>query len=739
MAILTGVLKVNDRVTLTHDQGTIEVITLPLQTSIGWEAIVAQAVNTFKPWDGERVTLEGDLHGGLLVSARMFTPIELPAGRYVGSVESETGRRLRIEVRFEPDANVASADFFLSDEYIASLRAALSKVNGDFTGNAPRVIFDWEKVSHLGGSFLLRPQNNNTFQVECLLPEPTPLRYTGSVSFTSPYFRSLNIEVDKLDGLPWPPRLSTADIPLDQQLPGLETQELSVDALFKKAGIDTHVRCNDGALDSTIGSRAGRPAEEDRWDEREMHEMMAAFYSRSLSEREWWIYLLVVTRFDGGPWYEDGGFVTDENGNIRNGGEGTMGIIFDSESGAIGDPWTPWVERVMPQFRHLFDHGRPGSFQNIRARQGSAVFWREFLDFFGTQPQWDRDRRFLRTIVHELGHALNLAHTWLVNRVDSTSFMQYPQRYPHGESLQEKDRNYWLNFDYQFDPEEIFHFHHGFYNEVIPGGSMEFMHWTPSSVFKEPTAGGTRANISLQVTPTKNDFRFAEPVLFNVSVANNSPTQIPIGNLSPAYGNVRYMLKHPNGTFTEYIPPLYKCEISREPLLGAGKKSHTTSLTVGAKGFTFDAPGRYEIAAALPDPSTGAVILSPPVSFWIRYPVENDEEIALNIFDRDPGLFLYMAGGEHLAKAKGVLEETSDKYPQHPFSAHANLALGLNALAGQKRPPNKTVTKSNPKAAMQFFNSAIESGYLPDELTTRLNETIALSQPKSRHSTKGKA
>ena len=64
--------------------------------------------------------------------------------------------------------------------------------------------------------------------------------------------------------------------------------------------------------------------------------------------------------------------------------------------------------------------------------------------------------------MHELGHALNLAHTWLVGRPDTTSFMNYPQRYPHGTTFADRAHNYWKDFDYKFDPEEIFHLHHGF-------------------------------------------------------------------------------------------------------------------------------------------------------------------------------------------------------------------------------------------------------------------------------------
>ena len=607
---IIGTLQVSHNVELERQNDTIEVIVTPLQAAISFEEIRRRSVQAFRHLDGMQVTLEGDRHGDVLASARIVQNIQPKAGVYHGRLVSAMGRSIIVDLRFDPGANLVSADFFLGNQrYFASLRTTLTHNHSTWEGASPRVIFDGESASNLGGSISLDVQSSDVINVTCLLPENTPTVYQGSTAFEVSDFRILNIEVDKLDGMPWPPSLSTADIPENHQLPNIEVQELSIEALFRKAGIAATVQHNDGALDRTIGERAGRPAEQDRWDEREMHELMDCHYSRNLSDREWWLYLLIVPRFDGGPAFRQGGFLFDDDNNIRNDGEGTTGIIFDSRTGAISDPWSPWLERVFPQFRHLFDFGREGSFQNVRARQGVAVFWQEIADIFDQLPAWDRDRRFLRTILHELGHALNLAHTWLVNRVGSTSFMQYPHRFPRGQTLDERDQNYWRNFDYSFDPEELFHLRHGFLNEVIPGGHNEFMQWTPSSIFGPFALGNTRANISLHVQPGKAEYQFTEPVTFDVRVRNHSPNELPIGRLSPSYSHIRYILRRPTGDIIEYQPPLYKCEVTRTVLRARDEHQHTTSLTVGAGGFTFDIPGRYEISAALPDPSTGAVVM----------------------------------------------------------------------------------------------------------------------------------
>ena len=735
---IQGTLRVGTRVTLDTDSGTVFVIVHPLFASIGWEEILRQSVETLRPWDDQEVTLEGDLLASwFMASARVVEDAVPPrAGSYRGRLESG-GTALDIELRVDPEGLIASADFFGQGNFRASLRTRLQKAGGDFESVAPRVIFEGDGASTLGGSLRLQPRGNGVFEVECVLPEAVPTQYSGSATFSSEHYRTLNIEVDKLQGMPWPQQLSTADIPDANQPSGIAQQDLSIQALFAKAGIDARVTHSEGNLDDAIGEAAGRPGEEDRWDEREMHEMMSGHYSRDLDAREWWLYLLVVTRFDGGPMFDFDAqqFVFDNNGNIRNDGEGTMGIIFDHSTGAIADPWSAWLPRILPQFRHLFDFGRTGAFENARARQGVAVFWREFLDFHPGAPAWDRDRRFLRTIVHELGHALNLAHAWLVNRSDSTSFMQYPQRYPHGSTYDERDNNYWRDFEYNFDPEEIFHFAHGFYNEVVPGGAQGFMDWTPSSVFNDPAAGGTRANLALSIRPGAQEYCFMEPVTLDVEVQNTGHDPVPVGSLSPSFGNIRYIVRRPDGKMHEYRAPVHKCEASKAEVTRDQPLRHTTSLTVGTGGLTFDTPGRYEITAVLPDSSTGTVVVSRPVSIWVKYPSAEDEQVAARAFEREASLFLYLGGGEHLSSGKNALMEIAAEHADHPLATHANLVLGLNALSGQKSVVQKSVVRSDPAAAAKHFRAAYATKRLPPSLMKRLSGTLDFCKPKTKTKT----
>lgn len=99
--------------------------------------------------------------------------------------------------------------------------------------------------------------------------------------------------------------------------------------------------------------------------------------------------------------------------------------------------------------------------------------------------------------------------------------------------------------------------------------------------------------MSLQLRPTKHEFRFTEPVTIEIKVTNHVAQDLPIGGLSPSAGNVRFVIRKPTGEVFDYRPPVYKCEVEPRPLKQGKTVSHLTSLAVGAQGFTFDSPGRY--------------------------------------------------------------------------------------------------------------------------------------------------
>jgi len=129
--------------------------------------------------------------------------------------------------------------------------------------------------------------------------------------------------------------------------------------------------------------------------------------------------------------------------------------------------WKVWL---FVANKHAMGSGKRGTMINgeKRPRQGCAVFHNGIS---GLEPVALREQ--LWTYVHELGHCFNLLHSHqkaradptIENRLSALSWMNLPQYYPGGRS------EYWKNFRFQFDDEELVHLRHGFRNDVIMGGN----------------------------------------------------------------------------------------------------------------------------------------------------------------------------------------------------------------------------------------------------------------------------
>lgn len=70
--LVSGVIHVGDWVRIVTERGGYEVIIFPLQTAIDWNTIVQRSIAAFRSYDGKFVTLSGELHGGILASARLL-------------------------------------------------------------------------------------------------------------------------------------------------------------------------------------------------------------------------------------------------------------------------------------------------------------------------------------------------------------------------------------------------------------------------------------------------------------------------------------------------------------------------------------------------------------------------------------------------------------------------------------------------------------------------------------------
>ena len=238
---------------------------------------------------------------------------------------------------------------------------------------------------------------------------------------TSALLRTIDLEIDRIASTELPRSFNTqsvAEHPAD-----LPAVDLDIPRSYQWAGIDMRV---------IPGEEVFAPAEAGadlKWDQDELHHAMEQHFSQWRDEPQWKLYLLIATHFKLYPDH----LVT--------------GIMYDNQYRDANDP---------------------------SPRQGAAAFYSTMREVWGSLPQAEFDRNYLRTCVHELGHALNLLHPFDKDRPDSLSWMNYPWRYPYGYNLPsgwDGTRDYWRNCRFEFDAEELRHLRHHALTEVIPGGA----------------------------------------------------------------------------------------------------------------------------------------------------------------------------------------------------------------------------------------------------------------------------
>lgn len=188
---------------------------------------------------------------------------------------------------------------------------------------------------------------------------------------------------------------------------------------FVKAGFDCRV--NDGLSDS--GPVPGNPA--GGWTTFEMNEIQKRHFKAHANDIQWpkfSLYGLLLSRFTQ---------------------SGVVGIIYDTD--------------------------------DAEQRQGFAVFVEEIRRILGNPLRVGNSYRTLEhTLIHEGGHALNLAHSFLPKkgRADALSWMNYPQRYSDPANGKQGSADFWQQFVNvrDFDLKELETIRHGPLNWIIPGG-----------------------------------------------------------------------------------------------------------------------------------------------------------------------------------------------------------------------------------------------------------------------------
>ncbi|MCG6138490.1 MAG: hypothetical protein MET45_28365 [Nostoc sp. LLA-1] len=338
----------------------------------------------------------------------MSTGNRVQSGLYKGTIGS-----LNFEARLDVDGTYPQMQFSLmlsnfSCHYIAHMQSVSdNKWEGDiwYRQNSRNVQFGNVTPNKLVAEYI---SGSTVKLLKFTYKRDNNDLWTGTIPRISDYFRLTEFEIDYEEGIDQWLTYNTNSLPRPTDV---DDEELTVEKSFGRAGIQV---TRSGEVNKVSGTGSGVDA---RWNNQELHDAMLANWSRNEGTL-WAMWVFLAKQFKDDP------------------ESVTFGIMFDTI----------------------------GSFQ----RSGTAIFSQSIADFYPPGiPNRNAiiQRHHFRTLIHEIGHAYNLLHSWqktlgtpwislVVNERGAGSFMNYPSRYPGGEDA------FWRDFAFRFSDQELLFLRH---------------------------------------------------------------------------------------------------------------------------------------------------------------------------------------------------------------------------------------------------------------------------------------
>jgi len=391
---------------------------------------------------------------------------------------------------------------------------------------------------------------------------------------------------------------------------------------------------------------------------------------------------------------------------------------------------------------------------NRRAREGVAVFGQHPMFSDPRVPDEVRRREFVYTVIHEVGHALNLTHSFDKGRPAALSWMNYPHLYPLGAqagSHHDGSNEFWRGFSEGFDEHELRHLRHGTSREIAAGGFPFGVYEEGlSSIFEGGVAQPRRTSlmsnplrqsvgVELSAATTRRSYQLGELVFLELSVRTAVGTSARIPDaLDPSEGFVRIVIETPNGQQARYVPPLRLCARSQQLALGSGaeKRSHAIPLFLGANGPVFTDPGVYRIWAELGGIDGDKVAFADPVTVRIAMPDQKTAGFAETLWDTPDLLVpLYLQHPLSNETAWQQLEEIvhrnkMDKRLDHDAWSYLNYVGALGWLRDFNVPGRRSAPMNETKALKRI--ESIDPRLLPLSAQRRIRAVEKGEAPKTR-------
>jgi len=446
------------------------------------------------------------------------------------------------------------------------------------------------------------------------------------VTYVSPFFRTAQMVWDSVEGATRVTSYNTGSHP--NRPATLPIQNLTMAEVFSRAGVDLQTSTAERVVPLSLSGA------DDKWSDSELEGVLKQYWSRYKSQAQWSMWLLFA--------------------------------------GLHEDPDTRGK---------MFDHF--GAFK----RRGGAAFNDWWLDYYGaSEPYRDAQihrRRFV-TACHETGHCFDLIHSdepaasnwWpLGNEPLAMSFMNNP------ESLGGNGSNFFENFEYRFSDRELKFIRHAPEKFVEMGGPYygdDYSDALPPAAFPDWT-------LDVSVSKSQRMFDFLEPVIVELKLTNSSDRpQVIDENILRTGEDVVVAVRRSGGVTTKLRPYVISCLGPKWRVLQPGESiRHSVFASAGTMGWLISEPGTYEVRASLKTSAVNA--FAPPLGLRVALPGNREEELlAQEFFTEDVGRTLALGGTTVMQQANAVLERMADQMSDRPMARHAQLALGLPKLRGQK-------------------------------------------------------
>jgi hypothetical protein len=483
-----------------------------------------------------------------------------------------------------------------------------------------------------------------------------------SVVQSSTFFRRVEVDVDREAGAadvePCPTGVHP-DRPAD-----LHDDEMTLENVFAKAGIEIARSPGSGTVVDARNEAGG----DRRWNYAELHDSMQLHWEAFANKPQWKMWIFLANRADD---------------------DSLGGVMFDGEI------------------------DEPGGVD----RQGTAIFTR--CPYFHTEagayaranpPAADAVRRELFfNLIHETGHAFNLAHSFdkqlvggpgemawrpppwmpLKTNKQALSWMNYPDAASPGGNSGANATWFYQRFRFRFDDPELLFLRHAPDSYVEMGNADWFRH------HGRVARSAVDQRLELRLRSRKRIVEYGEPVILEIRLGLREGVEEAVAvheNLDPSDGLVEVAVTNPRGERRPFLPIAHTRTRVRPKILEKKARVYAMlDMSVGQFGFPFKEPGAYRIEATYTNFDGG---VAPAVmQLYVRPPARYDDVPVIHrLFDARIGRVLYVGGTRTMKEVNNTMTEVSRELAgERPSPGHENpVAYHLTAtlampLAGESK------------------------------------------------------